>query len=163
MIAQYESGARKPKMETIKRIAAALEIDSELLYDDSDLLVRSREHIERLNNNLEKTLQNLSPEQCYSLLNALQLTVSCATRVDTSEEQSGHMQRLTSLINLFGEMILKSIDMKYSSLQAPNDYLVFLKDYEKAIKLIQEHKERLITLRLDELGKDSVLYKLINQ
>lgn len=74
MIAQYENGERNPKVETIKKIAEALEVDISTLVDTDELAImdiKEKPHKWGLNSSTQSNPENTNIMKNYNKLNTL--------------------------------------------------------------------------------------------
>lgn len=163
-IHMYEKNETMPRMPQLKRLAAALDVDlSELQTGankaDEEWLKRASNLADKFSAQVSTEAKHLSDKERFSLYAALSIAIDSAYKA--RNEHPEIITRLGNIIAAYGNMITNSYDFRFASKENPNSYLVFLRNYEKCVRLINEHKEDLIESSLAWLEDDSKLRALI--
>jgi len=169
-VRRYESGERELKLDMIKRIADALDISvNDLLLDvvisksgynpfannDDYWWKREQGTIKKLDEDLFKTLDSLTPKTRIGLLYSFTSAISSFNKLDTPEGKDEAIARLSDVISYMGQMADRSFGMRLASEERPDGYMAFLQRFERAVISLGDHKEALIQLILkwnDEQG-----------
>ena len=164
-LGNYERGERVPSVSIASNIATAFGVSVNSLLNTGDFWWEKKgDQIQEYEQGLNRVITQLTPDEIISLMAALNKTIDYSTRADSDEQKQAIIERLASIINFFGEMVLQSFEMPFSSVDDPNEYLIFLRHYERITQLMNEHKKELIDnalARWKEEKNKSELYNLI--
>ena len=105
---------------------------------------------------MQDTLDKLSVQEVLPILSTLSTTVEYISR-ENEESKAVLCQSLGKLIHSYGLMLLNSWEMKFNTTENSQDYLKFLKNYEKSIDLINKHKEALLNKTFEFFEGDDEL------
>lgn len=151
-IRQYERGERKPKLATIKKISDALDVrladiigeGSELWWEmDFETFKKESPDFEKWKDDLEKGKYGSKDQQRQNLFSDLTFALEHAPR-DDEKKEAEYINRLAHIIRTYGVMSQHMCVMGLSSKERPDEYIRFMQNYERLLKLVREHKEDII-------------------
>lgn len=145
-IRQYERGERTPKVDTLKKIVNAFgDPLSKLVSNDSPFWwERDLEKLENADKSFFNILDKLSIDDRVYLLSSLTTTLEYCLRSYSDEQKSKNIRNIADLIGDFGNLILDSFEMRFSSKENPHEYYRFIDRYHKLNIALGHQKEDLI-------------------
>lgn len=111
--------------------------------------------------NTAKTPDKSDSEQLeQALLLNVRSALAHAPRDDKKREEA-YITRLSHIVQTYGAMSQHTYVMALSSRERPNEYIKFIQNYERLLRLVHEHKEDVISGAFNYLDDDSKLRALI--
>ncbi|UYO62965.1 helix-turn-helix domain-containing protein [Acetobacterium wieringae] len=157
-IRQYERGERTPKVDTLKKIVDAFgDPLSKLVSNDSPFWwERDLEKLENADKSFLNILDKLGIDDRVYLLSRLTTALDYCLRSYSDEQKSKNIRNIADFIGDFGDLIMDSFGMRFSSEENPRDYYKFLDRYHKLNIALGQQKEDLIkdVLSVAEDGSD---------
>jgi len=163
-VQKYELGIFTPSIAVVKEISTVLNVSVNELIDEDNIISfygKKGSHIAELDRMLHKALDELTPDDRIRLLHPFINTVDYLTRIGSEKKRSEAVNRLREIICSFGEMIIKSFEMVFASINNPYDYVVFCQFYETALKQFENHRAALIETALQRFDDNANLSALI--
>ena len=155
-IQQYELGKRQPRIEQIEKIAEILGVSLSDLIGFSEFLEDSqRAHIKNKIVDTAEVFSKLSLSEQVQLISSLSLTLDYIDRISPDEQREKAFKQFAELISAYGRMALNSFKMIFSSIERPNEYIIFIRNYTKAIDILGDYKHGLINEAIHAFGEEN--------
>lgn len=161
-IRKYEKGLVEIPRSVLLQIADVLGVEHSVLLGTDDFILKHKTSMtEDYYKRFEKTLEQLSLDEKLGLFSVLDKTIDYITRMNSKTDSNEALVRLNEFIGRYGEMVMNSFKLTYGSSFRENDYLLFIRNYDKCIRLINEHKDALVNSILSIQKDDNELRKLL--
>lgn len=154
---QWKQRKQQPSIDKVRKMANYFGVTvDDLMPNENRQRYADAAHVNELV--FKSELEKFGEQEQLILFAALNKTVDYINR---SYDPAAVLTRLSGIIGAYGEMLQASWSMKFNTKDRPNDYIVFMRHYQRCIDQLNTHKDDLVNTTLGWLDDDTKLRELI--